>query len=294
MIPKISRRAFLGTTGAVFLGCARQTPRSTDASSALAEIERRIGGRLGVYAIAGDSGAVLSHRPNERFAMCSTFKWALCAAILSKVDQGELKLAQEIAFGEKDLLEYAPVTRRNVGRGRMSIGELAEAAVTLSDNTAANLLLNCVGGPPGFTQFLRDHGDGVTRLDRDEPKLNTNDPGDPRDTTSPQAMVSTMRSLLTTSVLAPVSRELLLGWMIASTTGLERIRKGLPKSWRAGDKTGTGNHGAVNDVAIAWPPTRAPVLVAAYLSESVSPPSTLYFAHQEIGRIVAAELVAKG
>jgi beta-lactamase class A len=290
---ELSRRALLGGLGAAMVGCTKTT-RSPDANRALADIEAHIGGRLGVYALATDSGAVLSHRGSERFALCSTFKWALVAAVLTKVDQGKLRLAQEFEYGPKDLLEYAPVTRKNVGRGRMTLQDLAEAAVTVSDNTAANLLLDRVGGPPGLARFLRDHGDTITRLDRNEPTLNTNLPGDPRDTTSPQAMVSTMRVLLTTSVLSTASRERLLGWMIASRTGAERIRAGLPPTWRTGDKSGTCEHGAVNDVAIAWPPNRAPVLIAVYMSGSGSFSSTLFAAHADVGRIVASELGVKG
>ncbi len=277
----------------MLVGCSSTTRRQTAAHRALADIEQRIGGRLGLYAVATDNAEGLSHRENERFAMCSTFKWALVAAVLSKVERGELTLAQDVEYGEKDLLEYAPVTRQHVGRAHMTIRELAEAAVILSDNTAANLLLDHIGGPAGLTRFLRDHGDGVTRLDRNEPMLNTNEAGDLRDTTSPRAMVSTMQTLLTTSALAPDSRELLLGWMIASRTGSERIRAGLPVTWRAADKTGTGMHGAVNDVAITWPPNHAPILIAVYMSGSGLPQSKLNSAHGEIGRIVAAQLGAK-
>jgi beta-lactamase class A len=286
----LSRRAFLGAMGAAIVGCSSRTKLSTDATGALLDVEKRIGGRLGVYAIATDNGAVVSHRGTELFAMCSTFKWVLVAAVLLKVDKGELSLSQNVAYGAKDLLEYAPITRKNVAREHMTVQELAEAAVTVSDNTAANLLLERVGGPVGLTRFLRDHGDTVTRLDRSEPMLNTNDAGDPRDSTSPQAMVSTMRTLLTTAALAPSSRELLFSWMVASRTGSERLRAGLPATWRAGDKTGTCEHGAVNDVAIAWPPNRAPIFIAAYMSGSRSPQSALLAAHRDVGSIVALHL----
>jgi beta-lactamase class A len=177
-----------------------------------------------------------------------------------------------------------------VNEGRMTIRELAEASVTVSDNTAANLLLDRVGGPAGLTEFLRAHGDNTTRLDRNEPLLNLNDPGDQRDTTSPRSMVESMRSVLLGSVLSPASREHLLSWMVASRTGTERIRAGLPKTWRAGDKTGTGNRGAFNDVAILWPPNSTPILVAVYMSDSTSSPSELSAAHAQIGRLVASRV----
>lgn len=290
MTESFSRRSFLGLVASTIVACTSKPKRVAHSDQALAEIEEHIGGRLGVYALATDSGVTMSYRENELFALCSTFKWALVAHVLQKVDKNQLTLEQEIGYGTGDLLEYAPVTRMNVGRGRMTIRELAEAAVAISDNTAANLLLRCVDGPVALTRFFRSHGDSVTRLDRNEPMLNANTRGDTHDTTSPKAMVALMRAVLTTTVLSPGSRELLLGWMTASQTGVQRVRAGLPSTWRAGDKTGTGNHGAVNDVIIAWPPNRAPVLAAVYMSESWSFESTLLSAHRDIGRIIGVRL----
>jgi beta-lactamase class A len=295
---EISRRGFLGGLGGlgVLALCCTRRPREPHgvaelrAKDQFAGIEARIGGRLGVYVLATDSGASLSHRPSERFAMCSTFKWALVAAVLAASEQGKLALTEEVTYGAADLLEYAPVTREHASEGHMTIRELAEAAITVSDNTAANLLLRRIGGPAGLTSFLREHGDTVTRLDRDEPMLNTNFAADPRDTTSPEAMVRTLRRLLLASVLSPVSRELLLGWMVASRTGAERIRAGLPGNWRVGDKTGTGSNGACNDVAAARPPNRGAILIAVYMDGSSASVATLSAAHADVGRIVSTWL----
>jgi len=194
-----------------------------------------------------------------------------------------------VPYGSTDLLEYAPVTREHVAQGSMTVDALARAAVTASDNTAANLLLARVGGPAGLTQFVRSLGDLVTRLDRDEPTLNSNDPGDPRDTTSPRAMVSLMRRVLCGDALSPVTRERLLGWLRACETGKDRLRAGLPQDWTVGDKTGSGPRSTINDVAIAVPPGRAPVLVAAYMSEGSSGLKVLQAAHADVGRLVARE-----
>jgi beta-lactamase class A len=259
-------------------------------SVAADEIESRVGGRVGLFAIATDSGKVLAHRENERFALCSTFKWVLAAAVLAEVDENRLALNQEIPFGAADLLASSPVTSKHVQSGHLSVEELARAAVVASDNAAANLLLARLGGPSSLTNFLRAHGDEVTRLDRNEPTLNTNLPGDSRDTTSPRAMVATLRNLLTTSALSPANLERLIEWMHSCETGRERLRAGLPSQWRVGDKTGTGDRGAANDVVIAWPPNRGPILVAAYLSESTSSLPLLNAAHAELGRLVAREL----
>jgi beta-lactamase class A len=229
---------------------------------------------------------ILSHRADERFAMCSTFKWTLAAAIFRAVEEGRLDLKRDVAFDAAELLDYSPVTRAH--QGPMTIEALAEAAVVASDNTAANLLLACIGGPPGLSQFFRSLGDSVTRLDRREPELNTNLPGDIRDTTSPGAMVQLLRVLLTTEALTPLHRERLVAWMVESRTGAQRLRAGLPLDWRVGDKTGTGDNGAANDVAIAWPPGRGPVLIAVYMSHGQASWAALNAAHAEIGRLVAA------
>ncbi len=254
----------------------------------LAQIEATAGGRLGVFAINTGTDHKLERRADERFAMCSTFKWLLAAAILSRADRAELSLDDRVSYSRADLLEYAPVTRRYMAEGSMSVASLAEATVTVSDNTAANLLLPRVGGPSGLTEFARSLGDSVTRLDRNEPALNSNDPADPRDTTSPRAMVTLMQRLLCGDALSSSSRDRLLGWLRACETGRDRLRAGLPQNWLVGDKTGTGQRGAVNDVAIAVPPGGAPILIAVYLSEGN--PALAAATHTEVGRLVASKL----
>jgi beta-lactamase class A len=229
-----------------------------------------VGGRVGVFALDTGSRNYLAHREDERFAMCSTFKWALAAAVLARVDRGELSLDERVRCGQSDLLQYAPTTRAHVSEGSMTVEALARAAITNSDNTAANLLLTMVDGPPGLTQFFRRLGDPVTRLDRNEPMLNTNVRGDVRDTTSSRAMVGLMQSVLCGDVLSPGGRDRLIGWLKGCETGHERLRAGLPADWTVGDKTGTGLEGAANDVAIVLPPRLAPILIASYLSDGGS------------------------
>ncbi|MBN2197060.1 MAG: class A beta-lactamase [Polyangiaceae bacterium] len=282
------------STPAIQMRPAEQEPSGEDPLTAL---ESRIEGRVGVFALDSSprarEGALITHREDERFAMCSTFKWALAAAVLARIDRGEVTLHQTVAYRKRDLLHYSPATRAHLGEGGITVESLAEAAVTVSDNTAANLLLALVGGPAGLTQYLRGIGDLVTRLDRDEPMLNTNHPGDPRDTTSPRAMATTMQAVLTGSVLSTESRQRLLSWLLACTTGAERLRSGFPRDWRAGDKTGTGKRGSHNDVAIVWPPGQSPILVASYLDGSSTDPATLNAAHAEIGRLVASRVEAR-
>jgi beta-lactamase class A len=258
---------------------------------AFAEIHASVGGRVGVFALDTGTGRQLAYRPDDRFPMCSTFKWVLVSAILARVDRAELSLDDRVPFGKADLLEHAPATSAHVAEGSMTVDALSRAALTVSDNTAANLLLAKIGGVAAFTAFVRSLGDAVTRLDRDEPTLNENEPlGDPRDTTSPRAMVGLMRRVLCGDVLSPAGRERLLGWLRACETGKDRLRAGFPRDWVVGDKTGSGGHCAVNDVAIAWPPGRAPILVAAYMSDGEAGLDALRPAHADVGRLVAREL----
>jgi beta-lactamase class A len=238
-----------------------------------AALEERSQGRLGIAVIDTGSGRRFGHRQAERFPLCSTFKVLVAAAALARVDRGEEQLDRRLAYTEADLLEHAPVTRANLARGGLTLSELCAAAVMVSDNTAANLLLATLGGPAGLTAYARTLGDASTRLDRIEPALNEAKPGDDRDTTTPGAMAEDLRVLLLGEALKKASREQLAAWMVASTTGLERLRAGFPAGVRVADKTGTGENGTSNDVAVLWPPERKPVIVAAYLTGSKASPA---------------------
>jgi len=293
--PRVSntRRQFLIATGAVMATSCAARPPKTPASAASAasrvdQVESSLGGRIGVFAFRPGAEPILFHRADERFAMCSSFKWVLAAAVLAGVDRGSLALDRRVPFGPSDLVQHAPVTGRRVGEGAMPIADLLEATVTVSDNPAANLLLPLIGGPPGLTQFFRALGDPVSRLDRNEPALNSNLPDDPRDTTTPRAMAGVLAQAVVGPVLAAPSRERLLGWMRGCKTGLARLRAGLPATWNAGDKTGTGLNGAAGDVAVAFPPGQPPLFIAAYCSGSDASIDRINAAFAELGRIVAS------
>ncbi|GLH68404.1 class A beta-lactamase [Geothrix edaphica] len=258
------------------------------AAARLAALEARSGGRLGVAVLDTGSGRRLDHRGGERFPLCSTFKVLLAGAVLARVDGGRETLDRRVPYGQADLLEHAPVAKAHVAEGGLPVLDLCAAAVEASDNTAANLLLQTLGGPGAITTFARSLGDPVTRLDRTEPSLNTALPGDPRDTTTPTAMVDTLRALLLGPTLTPASRQRLEGWMAACTTGRDRLRAGLPADWTAGDKTGSGRRGTVNDVAILRPPHRAPILIAVYYTGSTAPMDARNAVLAEVGRIVVA------
>ena len=254
------------------------------------EIEQESGGRLGVALVDSKGALLLGFNRDERFALCSTFKAPLAAAVLMGADGGKFGLDGQVAFTKDDILDYAPAVKQNRKRGRMSMAELAEAAVTLSDNSAANLLLPFVGGPEGLTAFARAHGDSVTRLDRTEPALNENAQGDERDTTSPAAMAGLMARLLFRD-LQPDSAKRLREWLNASTTGDRRIKAGLPKDWTSGSKTGSCGT-AFNDVALVKSPSGDEYLLAIYLDRPTVDDKAAEAAIAETAR-AALDFVAK-
>ena len=293
MTSNVTRRALLACTVPwVLPGCATAFGTEVHLDAPLSALQMRAGGKLGVFAQNTGSGDFISFNAESRFAMCSTFKVLLAAAVLARVDIGALSLDQTVPFSRSDLLPYAPVTSMRVTEGRMSVRDLLAAIIEVSDNPAANLLLPLVGGPSGVTDFVRGTGDLTTRLDRTEPELNTNLPGDLRDTTTPLAMGRTLRTLLLGRQLSVASKAYLSAWMVTSTTGGRRLRAGLPDTWRVGDKTGTGDNGAFNDVAIAWPTVGPPLILAVYLTGATAPVDTLNAVHAVAARLVSRELVA--
>ncbi|MDL5365291.1 class A beta-lactamase [Xanthomonas sp. NCPPB 2654] len=269
----LARRQFLQGMGLAAAALAvavadAKAPQSKAPALAqrLAAIERGSGGRLGVTLLDGNGATLGGQRQDERFPMCSTFKFLLAAAVLQRVDRGELTLQQRVQIRAADMLSHAPVTERHVG-GALSVAELCQATMIFSDNPAANLLFPLVGDPPGLTRFLRGLGDTQTRSDRHEPEMNRYAAGDPRDTTTPAAMAATLRALLLGDALQPASRKRLTDWMIDNRTGDACLRAGLTPAWKIGDKTGSNGVDTRNDIAIVWPPgRRTPLLLTAYLN----------------------------
>jgi beta-lactamase class A len=282
-----TRRAFVYGLAAALVAPGARAADASSAAARIAAIETAAGGRLGVAVIDPAGTRRLAHRADERFAMCSTFKALAVAAALKRVDAGADGLDRQIAFGPADLLEYAPVAKAHVGDGAMSLADVCAAALQWSDNTAANLILKTIGGPPAVTAFARALGDSVTRLDRDEPTLNTAIPGDPRDTTTPAAMAADLRALILSDVLSPASRRQLEAWMAGDKVADKRLRAGLPADWGIADKTGTGDHGAANTIAILRPPSRPPLFVAVYFTESDRSPDERNAVHRDVARVIS-------
>ncbi len=298
------RQALVGTAGAlaaILLGgrmwgmspaLAGGTTLPEPEFDHLLALEKKSGGRLGVGMLDGATGALVGHRIDERFTMCSTFKLSLATAVLARIDAGTLRGSMPITLSERDIVGHSPVVKAALPQGALSILALAEAAQVESDNAAANLLLRQIGGPEALTRFWRSIGDDESWLDRYEPDLNTSHGADQRDTTTPAAMARTLSAILTGPLLKPASRERLIGWMVATRTGANRLRAGFPQGLRAGDKTGTyanddGSIAKVNDIAVVWRSDGTPCFVTAFYE----PPQGMAMADREavlasVGRLV--------
>lgn len=269
----VSRRHFLCATVTLFFssGCLQRVPTLSEAPSMnklLEEVERSFDGRLGVFALNGANGALLAYRADERFPVCSTFKIFAAAAILKKSEQDTELMQRIVRYASSDLVSYSPITESHCAEG-MTVTELCAAAMQYSDNTASNLLLHILGGPEAVTAFARSIGDNTFRLDRWETDLNSAIPDDPRDTSTPRAMGTSLHQLLLGTVLRREHQEQLKTWLLGNTTGGTRIKAGIPSDWTIGDKTGSGDFGTANDIGVVWPPRQAPSIVAIYSTQNM-------------------------
>lgn len=289
------RRALVGSLLAVpaLATAANAASHSSVGSSithSLSELERRHAGRICVAILDVANGKRIEHRADERMLLCSTFKAIAAAHVLARVDRGEETLDRKVIFSASDVVQNSPVTQLRTGNPGMTMAELCQAAITRSDNTAGNLLLESFGGPAALTAYFRTLGDQVSRLDRRETELNYHDgPDDIRDTTTAAAMMVNLHNLLFATVLSPASRSQLAAWLITNKTGDSRLRAGIPADWLVGDKTGVNEDkvGNLNDIAVLWPPNRTPIIVAAYCEIPTISATDRNAVMAEIGRIAS-------
>ncbi|WWW16174.1 class A beta-lactamase [Nocardia vulneris] len=276
---RISRRTLLGATALLPL-TACSTGATTDSAPTvppttqarhdrLFELERKFDARLGVYALDTASGATVAHRADERFAFCSTFKGLAAAAMLQRNPLSHLDTV--VRYTDEDLTKNAAITPQHVATG-MTIRDLCDAAVRYSDGTAGNLLLRDIGGPAELTAYLRGLGDPITRMDRIEPAITEATPGDPRDTSSPRALGTDYQRIVLGDALPEDKRAFLRDLLERNATGAGalRVRAGVPQGWKVADKTGTGDYGTLNDIAIVWPPDRAPLVLSLMSSKATA------------------------
>ena len=236
------------------------------ATEAVKRLEQRTGGRLGLALLDAQGSTLLEHRADERFPFCSTFKMMLTACILRRNAADASLMSRHIDFDKRVLIGHSPVVEKHVGQG-MSVEELCAAAMEYSDNAAANLLLDLIGGPAALTTFARGIGDEKFLLVRRETELGSAIPGDERDTTTPQAMAQSLQRLILGDALPAPQRDQLLRWMRANQTGAKRIRAGLPSDWLVADKTGSGDYGTTNDIAVLHRPGKTPLVLVIYFTQ---------------------------
>jgi beta-lactamase class A len=275
-VNRLSRRSVLvgGLAVAGLAACAEKPVLADPAAPPIDEridaLQRRNNTKIGVYAVNLGTGSTVAHLDGESFAMCSTFKGYAAAKVLQMVQHGELTLDRQIYVDPKQTaLPNSPRTAPNSG-AQMTLAELCAAAVQVSDNAAANLVLQTIGGPSAITDFARSIGDPRTRLDRWETELNSAIPGDPRDTSTPNALGNGYRALLTGDVLAPPQRQQLEDWLRGNETST--IRAGLPEGWATADKTGNGDYGSTNDIGIAFGPQGQRLLLAIMTRSQANDP----------------------
>jgi beta-lactamase class A len=280
----IRRRTLLAAVPLLVAGAAC----AEEATPALKAYEQAVGGRIGLLAQNLTTGAEIAWRADERFAMFSTFKASLVACVLARVDRGEESLDRIVGYDQTDIVDYAPVAKANLAKGSLFVAELCKAAVELSDNTCANLLLARIGGPPALTAFWRSTGDPVTRLEHNEPLSKQSKPGD--DATTPAAMSGNLRRFILGDVLAPASRALLVYWMRNCKTGTDLLRAGLPSAWSVADKTGSNSKDVLGDIAVAWPEPARPLTVAVYAEGGSAPAPQLRRVFAEIGKLIGQRL----
>jgi beta-lactamase class A len=290
MLPRTSRRSLLKAGGSLAIaGVLVPSGASATADARLRALERTHQARLGVYARNLRTGHTVSYRAGERFPMCSVFKGLAVGHVLRDYDRCGAFLDRVVHYAADDLVDHSPVTSQHVATG-MPVRDLSAAALIYSDNTAANLILQITDGPRGVTRFCRSIGDPYTRLDRNEPDVNTAIPGDPRDTTTPAAIGRTYGRLLVGHALPAPDRRQLVNWMKANTTSAEQFRAGLPGDWVIADKTGSGDYGCTNDVGVAWTSTAVPIVFAVLSVKRAQAAAVDYPLIADTARILAREL----
>lgn len=278
-----------------FVLCAIQSPLAAAAEDlirdAVRQAEVALDARVGLAIYDTGSGARWLYNANKRFPMVSTFKVLACGAFLARNDAGDEERNRLVMIAQSDVVPYSPVTEKWVGQ-EVSLDALCAATLRTSDNTAANKVLEALGGPDAVTAFLRSIGDKTTRLDRWETELNEASPGDPRDTTTPAAMANSLQKLLLGDALSSSARKKLTEWLQNNEVGGPLLRAGLPDDWRIGDRTGAGGHGSRGIVAIVWPPERAPLIAAIYITQTESSMEQRNAAIAAIGKALSETVLA--
>lgn len=235
--------------------------------SKIREIEKRYNCRAGAAVLNTQTETLWSFNGSLRFPMMSTFKTLACANLLYNADSGKKDLNSKVAIEKNSIVEWSPVTEKKAGM-EFTLEEACSAAMIMSDNTAANIVLENTGGPEALTFFMRSIGDQYTRLDRTEPELNEAAQGDIRDTTTPEQMVKTLNMLLFGNILSDESKRKLKDWMIKNKVADSLLRSVLPPGWYIADRSGSGGNGSRGITAVVWSDSRPPLIISIYITRS--------------------------
>ncbi|MDP9192575.1 MAG: class A beta-lactamase [Acidobacteriota bacterium] len=241
---------------------------------------------IGVSAIHLESGRRISVRGAERFPMGSVYKFPIVLAALQRVDDGTLKLDQQITIEPKDFSPgWSPL--RDEAKGKpitISLRELLRYTVSISDNTACDNTIRLLGGPAAVAARMKALGAGGIRIDRTEKTIaaHLNEPGgraeyakDPRDTATPDDMAALLLAFWNRrDGLSKASHDLLMQWMIDTPTGVRRIKSVLPPGAVIAHKTGT-MPGVVNDAAIVTSPDGKDHVVLVIFSKAGTSPEKI-------------------
>lgn len=283
----ISRIAIsLITVFAAFFAQAAHALDSARLLQAVQAEENALQARIGMAVIDTNTGSTWDYRGDERFPLNSTHKTFTCAALLAKAEKQPRLLSQEVAISKGRLVSYSPITEKSLAPDTITFDRLCQAAVSYSDNTAANLAFEAIGGSAGFNTFMRSLGDKQTRLDRKEPELNEATPGDLRDTTTPKAIVRSLKKVLLDDGLSASSQTTLKQWMLDDQVASALLRATLPIDWKIADKTGAGGHGSRSIIAVVWPPAQQPLVVAIYITQTTAPVTDSNKAIARIGAVL--------
>lgn len=288
----IGRRTFVTLLGLNALGWPVQV-NSQESNSLLDSVDAvatRLKARVGLAVVDHETTRTFERNADQVFPITSTFKAFAAAALLANVDAGKDQLSRRVRFARNSLVTYSPVTGARVGDAGMTLEEICDAACTMSDNTAGNLLLEAIGGPSGFTSFMRSIDDRVTRLDRIETSLNEGIPGDARDTTSPRAAVGSLDRILLGDALSPGSRDKLRLWMTGNKVAGPLLRSSIPSDWKIADRSGAGGNGSRSIIAVMWPPRRKPIVAAIYMTETLASMEARNTAIAELGSALLTTL----
>ncbi|EKF9795923.1 PSE family carbenicillin-hydrolyzing class A beta-lactamase [Vibrio cholerae] len=261
------------------------SPKFQSVEQEIKGIESSLSARIGVAILDTQNGESWDYNGDQRFPLTSTFKTIACANLLYDAEHGKVNLNSTVEIKKADLVTYSPVLEKQVGKP-ITLSDACFATMTTSDNTAANIVINAVGDPKSITDFLRQIGDKETRLDRVEPELNEGKLGDLRDTTTPNAITSTLNQLLFGSTLSEASQKKLESWMVNNQVTGNLLRSVLPVKWSIADRSGAGGFGARSITAIVWSEEIKPIIVSIYLAQTEASMAERNDAIVKIGRSI--------